>query len=257
MRIGKQTIGKRGIWNTARQWTSAYHPATWYRLRYETELALSSIFIPANRLDKLLGNSYGTRVSSLLTITHTGFDMQEKPWKMTLSSVSRPMLTPHNQWKTAAKSKIDNKMDYPSTVSLTDMPKHHHQLSIEPIKIQFDSVIQKNHFNTVIGLWLTGHQIERIRGKIHGFCHCSSWACLIWTTDLIRCQLGSAKTIPSAQSYQLSSRLTPASRWFDSRFVHHDSEMASHHWRCWWLGGVGLMVVEWGTEQSSLSLICW
>ena len=44
----------------------------------ETELALSSIFIPANRLDKLLGNSYGTRVSSLLTITHTGFDMQEK-----------------------------------------------------------------------------------------------------------------------------------------------------------------------------------
>ena len=44
----------------------------------ETELALSSIFIPANRLDKLLGNSYGTRVSTLLTITHTGFDMQEK-----------------------------------------------------------------------------------------------------------------------------------------------------------------------------------
>ena len=44
----------------------------------ETELALSSIFIPANRLDKLLGSSYGTRVSSLLTITNTGFDMQEK-----------------------------------------------------------------------------------------------------------------------------------------------------------------------------------
>ena len=47
-------------------------------LGIETELALSSIFIPANRLDKLLGSSYGTRVSSLLTITHTGFDMQEK-----------------------------------------------------------------------------------------------------------------------------------------------------------------------------------
>jgi len=47
-------------------------------LGIETELALSSIFIPVNRLDKLLGSSYGTRVSSLLTITHTGFDMQEK-----------------------------------------------------------------------------------------------------------------------------------------------------------------------------------
>ena len=47
-------------------------------LGIETELALSSIFIPANRLDKLLGSRYGTRVSSLLTITHTGFDMQEK-----------------------------------------------------------------------------------------------------------------------------------------------------------------------------------
>ena len=47
-------------------------------LGIERELALSSIFIPANRLDKLLGSSYGTRVSSLLTITHTGFDMQEK-----------------------------------------------------------------------------------------------------------------------------------------------------------------------------------
>ena len=47
-------------------------------LGMETELALSSIFIPANRLDKLLGSRYGTRVSSLLTITHTGFDMQEK-----------------------------------------------------------------------------------------------------------------------------------------------------------------------------------
>ena len=47
-------------------------------LGMETELALSSIFIPANRLDKLLGSSYGTRVSSLLTITQTGFDMQEK-----------------------------------------------------------------------------------------------------------------------------------------------------------------------------------
>lgn len=35
-------------------------------------------FFPANRLDKLLGSRYGTRVSSLLTITHTGFDMQEK-----------------------------------------------------------------------------------------------------------------------------------------------------------------------------------
>ena len=47
-------------------------------LGIETELALSSIFIPVNRLDKLLGSSYGTRVSTLLTITHTGFDMQEK-----------------------------------------------------------------------------------------------------------------------------------------------------------------------------------
>ena len=31
--------------------------------------------------------------------------------------------------------KIYNKIGYPSTVSLTDMPKHHHHLSIEPIKI--------------------------------------------------------------------------------------------------------------------------
>ena len=47
-------------------------------LGIERELALSSIFIPTNRLNKLLGSSYGTRVSTLLTITHTGFDMQEK-----------------------------------------------------------------------------------------------------------------------------------------------------------------------------------
>ena len=47
-------------------------------LSSEAELALSSIFIPVNRLQPLLGHAYGTRVSTLLTITDTGFDMVER-----------------------------------------------------------------------------------------------------------------------------------------------------------------------------------
>ena len=47
-------------------------------LSTEAELALSSISIPANRLQQLLGRAYGTRVSTLLTINYHGFDMQEK-----------------------------------------------------------------------------------------------------------------------------------------------------------------------------------
>ena len=58
-------------------------------------------------------------------------------------------------------------MGYPSTVSLTDMPKHHHQLSIEPIKIQFDSVIQKS---LQYGYRFVAHRPPNRanRGKIHG-----------------------------------------------------------------------------------------
>lgn len=47
-------------------------------LSREAELALSSIFIPTHRLGTLFGGAYGTRISSLLTITPTGFAMLEK-----------------------------------------------------------------------------------------------------------------------------------------------------------------------------------
>ena len=75
-------------------------------LGMETELALSSIFIPANRLDKLLGSRYGTRVSSLLTITHTGFDMQEKNLENdTIIHITHDVNAKSSMKKTAEKSK--------------------------------------------------------------------------------------------------------------------------------------------------------
>ena len=75
-------------------------------LGIETELALSSIFIPANRLDKLLGSRYGTRVSSLLTITHTGFDMQEKNLENdTIIRITHDVNAKSSMKKTAEKSK--------------------------------------------------------------------------------------------------------------------------------------------------------
>lgn len=72
----------------------------------ETELALSSIFIPASRLDKLLGSRYGTRVSSLLTMTDTGFDMQEKNLENdTIIRITPDVNAKSSMKKTAAKSK--------------------------------------------------------------------------------------------------------------------------------------------------------
>lgn len=50
-------------------------------LSLAAERALSSIFIPSNRLQPLLGHAYGTRVSTLLTMTPHGLNMQETQTK--------------------------------------------------------------------------------------------------------------------------------------------------------------------------------
>lgn len=47
-------------------------------LSMEAELALSSIFIPADRLTQSLSSAYGTRVSTLLSICKNSFDIVEK-----------------------------------------------------------------------------------------------------------------------------------------------------------------------------------
>lgn len=47
-------------------------------LPHEAELALSSIFIPPNRLDNLFGQQYGTRCSSILVIKNKGYEFYEK-----------------------------------------------------------------------------------------------------------------------------------------------------------------------------------
>lgn len=47
-------------------------------LSSEAELALSSIFIPPDRLGKLFGRDYGTRCSSVLWLKDTGFEFYEQ-----------------------------------------------------------------------------------------------------------------------------------------------------------------------------------
>ena len=60
-------------------------------LSLEAELALSSIFIPPDRLGNLLGRYYGTRCSNVLWLTQTGFEFYEK----TVKENSESFLTVH------------------------------------------------------------------------------------------------------------------------------------------------------------------
>ncbi len=62
-------------------------------LSAEAELALSSIFIPSDRVGSLFGRGYGTRCSSVVWLTATGFEFYEK----TFMPTGEPFLTRFSQ----------------------------------------------------------------------------------------------------------------------------------------------------------------